>query len=79
MTTIQKTPHNTTYKTSLFDLSIPKRKDRRPMICFTNHEMAVAMFIDRDEAKDVLQRKFKNLVDRRISRAQLSKKQIQML
>lgn len=39
------------------------------MICFTNHEMAVAMFIDRDEAADVLQRKFKNLVDRRISRA----------
>ncbi len=33
------------------------------MICFTNHEMAVAMFIDRDEAKDVLQRKVKNLLD----------------
>ncbi len=33
------------------------------MICFTNHEMAVAMFIDRSEAADVLQRKFKNLLD----------------
>jgi lipid A disaccharide synthetase len=63
MTTIQKTPHNTTYKTSLFDLSIPKRKSKRPMICFTNHEMAVAMFIDRSEAADILQRKFKNLLD----------------
>lgn len=63
MTTIQRTSHNTTYKTSLFDLSIPKRKSKRPMICFTNHEMAVAMFIDRSEAADVLQRKFKNLLD----------------
>jgi hypothetical protein len=63
MTTIQRTSHSNTYKTSLFDLSIPKRKSKRPMICFTNHEMAVAMFIDRDEAKDVLQRKFKNLLD----------------
>ena len=79
MTTIQKTPHNTTYKTSLFDLSIPKRKSGRPMICFTNHEMAVAMFINRNEAADVLQRKFKNLFDRHAQRAQLSKKQIQML
>jgi hypothetical protein len=63
MTTIQRTSHNTTYKTSLFDLSIPKRKSGRPMICFVNHEMAVALFIDRDEAKDVLQRRFKNLLD----------------
>jgi hypothetical protein len=31
--------------------------------------MAVAMFINRSEAADVLQRKFKNLVDRRIQRA----------
>jgi hypothetical protein len=63
MTTIQRTSHSNTYKTSLFDLSIPKRKSKRPMICFTNHEMAVAMFIDRSEAADVLQRKFKNLLD----------------
>ncbi len=49
------------------------------MICFTNHEMAVAMFIDRSEAADVLQRKFKTLFDRHAQRAQLSKKQIQML
>jgi hypothetical protein len=63
MTTIQRTSHNTTYKTSLFDLSIPKNKTKKPSICFVNHEMAVALFIDRDEAKDVLQRKVKNLLD----------------
>jgi len=63
MITIQKTPHNTTYKTSLFDLSIPKNKTKKPSICFVNHEMAVALFIDRDEAADVLQRKVKNLLD----------------
>lgn len=79
MTTIQKTPYSTNYKTSLFELRVPKRKSGRPSICFVNHEMAVALFIDRDEATDVLQRKFKNLVDRRIQRAQLSKKEIEML
>jgi hypothetical protein len=63
MITIQKTPHNTTYKTSLFDLSIPKNKTKKPSICFVNHEMAVALFIDRSEAADVLQRKVKNLLD----------------
>jgi hypothetical protein len=41
--------------------------------------MAVAMFINRSEAADVLQRKFKNLFDRHAQRAQLSKKQIQTL
>jgi hypothetical protein len=69
MTTIQRTSHSNTYKTSLFDLSIPKRKSKRPMICFTNHEMALAMFIDRSEAADVLQRKFKTLLDKRVRKA----------
>jgi hypothetical protein len=63
MIIVHKTPHNNTYRTSLFDLSIPKSKKAQPTICFVNQDMAVALLIKRSDAKDILKRKVKNILD----------------
>ena len=67
---IRKLDHSCFYETNLFQLMISKYKGSRPMATFTNGDEAVAVFISREEAADILRRKFKNNVDRRIQRSE---------
>jgi len=67
---INKYESCTFYETNFFQLMASKIKDSRPMVTFTNGDEAVAVFIDRNEAADILRRKFKNNVDRRIQRSE---------
>lgn len=67
---IRKHTNSTFYETNLFQLMISKYKHSRPMATFTNGDEAVAVFISREEAADMLRRKFKNHVDRRIQRSE---------
>lgn len=63
-----------TYETTLFQVSVPKnRKFGEIMTIFCNHHDAYALFLDRKEVASLLRRKFKNGVDRRIQRANMSK------
>ena len=67
---IRRLNHASFYETNLFHLTISKYKGARPMATFTNGDEAVAVFISREEAADILRRKFKNNVDRRIQRSE---------
>ena len=67
---IRKLAHSTFYETNLFQLMVSAYKGARPMATFTNGDEAVAVFISREEAADILRRKFKNNIDRRIQRSE---------
>lgn len=67
---IRKHTNSTFYETNLFTLMVSKFRFSRPMATFTNGDEAVAVFISREEAADILRRKFKNNIDRRIQRSE---------
>ncbi len=67
---INKHKSCTFFETNFFQLMVNKNRSLRPMITFTNGDEAAAVFIDRNEAADILRRKFKNNVDRRIQRSE---------
>lgn len=58
------------YDAPLFSVSTMKgSKAEKFLVVFSNGKDAVAVFLQRHEVADLLKRKFKNHVDRRLARA----------
>lgn len=66
--TIRKTGNFKTYETPLFTVHA-FRMPARPLVVFTNGNEAASVFVERKEVANLLKRKFKNSVDRRIQNA----------
>ena len=65
--TIRKSGSSKIYESPFF--TVHAFRHSRPLVVFTNGHDAVGVFLDRSEVAEMLKRKFKNHVDRRLQRA----------
>jgi hypothetical protein len=67
--TIRRNCVSNVYQSPLFSLTVFKTPYLKPLLIFSNGKDGAGVSIDRKEASNLLQQKFKNQPQRRIQRA----------